>query len=93
MWRFVALALLGVFIGTRARSERAVVVLSLLTGVMYGAAAAVSTAAIVGPPSPGRVLFYLLMGLVLAAPVYAVAEIWRRTRTRSAGWLRRLLRS
>ncbi len=93
MWRIIALGALGVFIGTRARSERAVVLMSLLVGLLYGGAAVVSTTVVVGSPSPGRVLLSLVLGLVLAVPIYAIAEIWRRTRARAIGWLRRFLRS
>jgi hypothetical protein len=92
MWRFIFLAALGLVIGSRARSERRVVTMSLLFGLVYGGIEAVSTAMLVGSPSLRRALFLLLLGLVMAAPVYAVAEIWRRTRVRAWNWLRRLIR-
>jgi hypothetical protein len=86
------LGALGLIIGSRARSERRVVMMSLLFGLAYGGIEALSTAMFVGSPSLGRALFLLFLGLVMAAPVYAVAEIWRRTRVRAWDWLRRLLR-
>jgi hypothetical protein len=93
MWRFVALAALGLLIGSRARSERGVVVVSLFFGLVYGGAAVASTAMIAGPPSTGRIVLSLVLGLVLAAPVYAIAELWRRTRHRTVAWLKRRFRS
>ena len=93
MWRFVTLAALGLFIGTTTRSERGVVLLSLFVGLLFGGAAVINASIVSEAPSTGRVLLSLVLGLVLAAPVYAVAEIWRRTRTRVVAWLRRLMRS
>jgi ABC-type uncharacterized transport system permease subunit len=93
MWRIIILGALGIFVGTRARSERAVVLVSLLFGLLYGAAAVVSATLVLGPPSPSRVIYTVILGLVMAAPVYAIAEIWRRTRSRVVDWLRRLIRS
>jgi hypothetical protein len=93
MWRIIIFGALGIVIGTRARSERGVALMSLFFGLLYGAAALVSSAAINGPPSAGRALYFLGLGLVLAAPVYAIGEIWRRSRARALSWLRRLLRS
>jgi hypothetical protein len=90
MWRFLLLGALGIVIGTRARSERRVILLSLLFGLLYGGLEVVSLATVTGPLSPGRVLFIFFLGLVMAAPVYAIAEIWRRTRTRVVNWLRRM---
>jgi hypothetical protein len=86
-------AAFGIFIGTRARSERGVALMSLLFGLLYGAAGLVSSSAISGPPSLGRALYFIGLGLVLAAPIYAVGEIWRRTHIRALAWLRRFLRS
>lgn len=93
MWRIIILGALGIAIGTRARSERGVALLSLFFGLLYGGAAVVTAAAIVGPPSLGRTLYFILLGLVLAAPVYAIGEIWRRSHARALSWLRRYLRS
>jgi hypothetical protein len=92
MWRFLILATLGIVIGFRARSERGVLLMSLLFGLAYGAAEVVVNAMAVGRPSLGGLLFTLALGVVLAAPVYAIGEIWRRTQTRVMGLLRRLLR-
>jgi hypothetical protein len=91
MWRIILLGALGVVIGFRARSERGVVLLSLLFGLMFGGVEVLSNAALAGSMSSGRALFLLGLGLVLAMPVYAIAEIWRRTRTRAIDWLRRLI--
>ena len=93
MWRFVALAALGLFIGTTSRSERGVVLLSLFVGLMFGGAAIINTAIVSDAPSMGRLLLSLVLGFVLAAPVYAIAELWRRTRNRAVAWLRRLMQS
>jgi hypothetical protein len=92
MWRVILLGVLGFVIGSRARSERAVVFASALFGVLYGGLEVASTAVVMDSLSPGRALVLLGLGLVMAAPVYAVAEIWRRSRTRARLWLRRLLR-
>jgi hypothetical protein len=92
MWRFIALAALGIVLGSKARSERALVVSALVFGLLYGAMEVLTTAAVTGPLSTGRVLFLLGLGLVMAAPVYATAEIWRRTRVRVRAWLRRTLK-
>ena len=92
MWRILIFGALGILIGTRARSERRVALMSLLFGLLYGGAALVSTSAIVGPPSLGRALYYIGLGLVLAAPIYAVGEIWRRSHSHVTTWLRRFLR-
>ena len=92
MWRIIILGALGIIIGSRARSERGVVFASFLFGVLYGGLELASTAMVVGSPSLGRALVQLGLGLVMAAPVYAIAEISRRSRTRARVWLRRLLR-
>ena len=92
MWRIIILGVLGLLIGSRARSERGVVFTSFLFGILYGGLELVSTAMVVGSPSLSRALVQLGLGLVMAAPVYAIAEIWRRSRTRAKVWLRRLLR-
>ena len=92
MWRIIILGALGLLIGSRARSERGVVFTSFLFGILYGGLELVSTAMVVGSPSLSRALVQLGLGLVMAAPVYAIAEIWRRSRTRAKVWLRRLLR-
>jgi predicted membrane protein len=92
MWRFILLAALGLTIGSRARSERQVVLLSLLFGLLYGGAGLLVTAMAAGSPSVRGTLLPLGLGLVLAAPVYAIAELWRRARARTKGWLRRLKR-
>ena len=92
MWRIIILGALGLLIGSRARSERGVVFTSFLFGILYGGLELVSTAMVVGSPSLSRALVQLGLGLVMAAPVYAIAEIWRRSRTRARVWLRRLLR-
>ena len=91
MWRIIIFAALGILIGHRARSERGVALMSLLFGLLYGGGAVISAAAIQDTPSLGRALFLLGMGLVMAAPVYATAEIWRRTRIQAMAWLRRLI--
>ena len=91
MWRFVMLAALGLVIGAKARSERAVVLYSLFFGLVYGGLEVLSAAMGSGRLSPGRGLFLLGLGLVIAAPVYAVGELWRRTRSRVLRWLWRLL--
>ncbi len=93
MWRFLTLAVLGLFIGTSARSERGVLFVSLFVGLLFGGAEVINTAIVSGAPSAGRMVLSLVLGLVLAAPVYAIAEIWRRTRTRAVAWLRRLMQS
>jgi hypothetical protein len=92
MWRFLILAALGLVIGTRARSERGVLLVSLFFGVVYGGAAAVSAALATGSLSQERALYLMILGVVMAAPVYAVAEIWRRARTQVISRLRRLIR-
>lgn len=92
MWRIVILGVLGVILGTRARSEREVVAISILFGLLYGGVEVLSFGALRGPPSMGRALFLLGLGLVMAAPVYAIAEMWRRIRGRVVDWLRRLMR-
>jgi hypothetical protein len=89
MWRFIALAALGIVLGSKARSERALVVWALIFGLLYGGMEVLTTAAVTGPLSTGRVLLLLGLGLVMAAPVYATAEIWRRTHVRVRAWLRR----
>lgn len=91
MWRIVLLGALGVIVGSRARSERGVLLVSLLFGLVYGGSAVISTAMVQEWPSLSRVLFQLGLGLVMAAPVYAIGEIWRRTRTRAVAWLRQFL--
>lgn len=92
MWRFVFLVALGFSVGSVARSERGVVVLSFLFGLLYGGVELLVTTMAVGQPSPGRALAIWGLGLVLALPVYAVGEIWRRIWTRLREWLRRLRR-
>jgi hypothetical protein len=89
MWRFVFLAALGLVVGTRARSERGAVFMSLFFGLLYGGIEALGTAAITDSVSSGRLLVIFGLGLVMALPVYAVAEIWRRSRNRAMVWLRR----
>jgi hypothetical protein len=91
MWRIVLLGALGVIVGSRARSERGVLLVSLLFGLVYGGSAVISTAMVQEWPSLSRVLFQLGLGLVMAAPVYAIGEIWRRTRIRAVAWLRQFL--
>jgi hypothetical protein len=90
MWRVLLLFALGLTIGSRARSERGAVVMALLFGLLYGGIEVMVTATALGWPSPWRVLWLLGLGLVLAAPVYAIAELWRRARTRARSWLQRL---
>jgi hypothetical protein len=90
MWRFILLAALGVIIGSRVRSERGAVVWSALFGLLYGAVEVMVIVTVGGWPSPGRVLFLLGLGLILSAPVYAIAELWRRAQVRAWAWLRRL---
>ncbi len=87
MWRMVFLSLLGLIIGSKARSERGVVALSFLFGLLYGGVEVLVVAVALGWPSPARALVLLGMGLVLALPVYAIAEIWRKTHTRIRAWL------
>ena len=89
MWRIALLAALGVVLGSRARSERGVVLVAMIFGLVYGGAAVISGATVRGWPSLERVLFQIGLGLVMAAPVYAIGEIWRRTRVRATAWLRR----
>lgn len=91
MWRIFLLGTLGVVIGSRARSERGVVLMSLLFGLVFGGVEIISSAALGDSMSPARALFLFGLGLVMAMPVYAIAEIWRRTRTRTIDWLRRLI--
>jgi hypothetical protein len=83
----VFLGSLGLVIGSIARSERGVVALSFLFGFVYGGVEVLVIAMALGWPSPARVLVLLGLGLVLALPVYAIAEIWRRTHTRLRAWL------
>ena len=85
----IILGALGIIIGTRARSERGTIAMALLFGLLYGAAAIANAVLVATTPSPARVAFLLLLGLVMAAPVYAVAEIWRRLRVRLADRLPR----
>jgi hypothetical protein len=92
MWRIILLAGLGLVLGSRARSERGVVIVSLLFGLLYGGIELMVIASVEGWPPPGQAIIVLGLGLVLAAPVYAIAELWRRTRTRARGWLRHLKR-
>jgi hypothetical protein len=92
MWRFVILAALGLVIGTKARSERQIVLTSFLFGFLYGGAEVLTIAAVRGPLPSTQILLLFGLGLIMAAPVYATAEIWRRTRTRAIDWLRRLIR-
>ena len=70
-------------------SERGVVALSFVFGLLYGGVEVLVVAIALGWPSPARTLVLLGLGLVLALPVYAIAEIWRRTHTRIRTWLRR----
>jgi hypothetical protein len=91
MWRVILLGALGLIIGTRARTEGQVILMSLFFGLLYGGIEVLSTTMLVGSISLGRALFLMGLGLVMAAPVYATAEIWRRTRTRAWAWLRRLV--
>ena len=91
MWRILLLGALGLVIGTKARSERNVVMMSLLFGFLYGGIEVISTATLTGSLSTERALLLLGLGIVMASPVYAIAEIWRRTRTRAVDWLRRLV--
>jgi hypothetical protein len=83
----VFLGSLGLVIGSIARSERGVVALSFLFGLLYGGVEVLVIATALGWPSPARALVLLGLGLVLALPVYAIAEIWRRTHTRLRTWL------
>ena len=92
MWRIILLSALGLIIGTRARTEGRVILMSLFFGLLYGGIEVLSTSMLAGSVSLGRVLFLMGLGLVMAAPVYAMAEIWRRTRTRAWAWLRRLMK-
>jgi hypothetical protein len=92
MWRIILLAVLGLVLGSRARSERGVVTLALFFGLLYGGIELMVIATVEGWPSPGRAIIVVGLGLVLAAPVYAIGELWRRTRTRARGWLRHLKR-
>ena len=92
MWRIVFLGALGVVLGSRARSERGMVLMALLFGLVYGGVEVLAVAAVAGRLSPWRTLFLLGLGLVMAAPVYAIGEIWRRARIKAAEWLRRLMR-
>jgi drug/metabolite transporter (DMT)-like permease len=89
MWRIVFLGALGIMLGSRARSERWTVLMALLFGLVYGAAEVLTVTAVTGPLPLWRTLFLLGLGLVMAAPVYAIGEIWRRTRIRAMDWLRR----
>jgi len=91
MWRILFLGVLGLIIGTKARSERRVVLMSLLFGFLYGGIEVISTATLTDSLSTERALILLGLGIVMALPVYAVAEIWRRTRTQAVAWLRRLM--
>ncbi len=91
MWRMVFLGALGLIIGSIARSERGVVAWSFLFGLVYGGVEVLVVALALGWPSLARALLLLGMGLVLALPVYAIAEIWRRTHTRLRAWLWHLL--
>ncbi len=92
MWRFVFLAALGIVIGSKTRTERGVVVYALLFGLLYGGVEVLASATMTGQPSAARILVLLGLGVVMAAPVYAVAELWRRGRTRLREWLRRRVR-
>jgi hypothetical protein len=92
MWRIIFLGALGLILGSRAHSEKQIVLLSMLFGLLYGGAEVLTIATIQGPLSLSRALFLLGLGLVMAAPVYAVAEIWRRTRVQAVNWVRRLFR-
>ena len=76
-------------LGSRARSERWMVLMALLFGLAYGAVEVLTVAAVAGPLSPWRTVFLLGLGVVMAAPVYAIGEIWRRARIRALDWLRR----
>lgn len=91
MWRIVLLGVLGLIIGSRAQSERGVVLTSLFLGLVFGGLEVMNRALLQSPPSPGGTFLLLGLGLVMAAPVYAVGELWRRARTRALGWLRRLI--
>jgi hypothetical protein len=88
MWRIILLTALGLLLGSRAQSERGVVTLSLLIGLLYGGVELMVIASVEGWPSPGRAMLLIGLGLVLAAPIYAIAELWRRTRVRAIDWLR-----
>jgi len=90
MWRFVFLAVLGFTIGSVARSERGVVLLSFLFGLLYGGVELMTITMAIDKPSPERALVIVGLGLVMGLPVYAIGEIWRRTHTRIREWLRRL---
>ena len=90
MWRFIILGALGIVIGTRARSERGALVMSMLFGLLYAVAAIINAALATEAPSLARMAFLLLLGLVMGAPVYAIAEIWRRLRVRLRERLARL---
>lgn len=86
MWRFLFLAALGVIIGSRARTERGIIAWAVFLGLLYGG---LELGMVAGPLSKSRVVMTLVLGLVMAAPVYAVAELWRRARLRVWAWLRR----
>ena len=90
MWRFVFLAALGIIIGSRVRSERGAVVYSLLFGLVDGGVEVLALITTSSRPSVERTLVLLGLGLVMAAPVYAVAELWRRAQTRILRWLKRV---
>jgi hypothetical protein len=91
MWRMVFLGSLGLVIGSIARSERGVVAWSFMFGLLYGGVEVLVLAVAQGWPSLARALVLLGLGLVLALPVYAIAEMWRRMHTRLRAWLRRNL--
>jgi hypothetical protein len=92
MWRFLFLLILGVVIGSRALTERKVVIWSLLLGLLYGGVEVLVIAATTGWPSLARTILLVGLSVTLALPVYAIAELWRRFDIRASVWLRRVIK-
>lgn len=92
MWRFLFLLILGIVIGSRAPTERKVIVWSLLLGLLYGGVEVLVITTTTGWPSLERTLLMVGLSMTLVLPVYAIAELWRRFDVRASLWLRRMIR-
>jgi uncharacterized membrane protein YhaH (DUF805 family) len=91
MWRAFPFLALGLVLGSKVRSERSTVVWSMLFGLLYGAVKVLVTATTQNHISSARALMLLGLGLVLAAPIYATAELWRRALVCIKKWIQSLM--
>ena len=91
MWRALPFLALGLVLGSKVHSERSIVIWSVLFGLLYGAVEVIVTATTQNHMSWARALMLLGLGLVLAAPIYATAELWRRALVCIKEWIQNLM--